>query len=126
MSQTHKQKKLWKVMSVFIQESEVLVRQVASFVASFLPTSDEAVDAITAFANSQLVDESPYSLSQAMNAVCDYSSEVLSQFPSISYNIEDEVLYAIENLSEKIADCDDISTAQQEISDWVQDATGEW
>ena len=107
-------------------ESEALVRQVASFVASFLPTSDEAVDAITAFANSQLVDESPYSLSQAMNAVCDYSSEVLSQFPSISYDIEDEILYAIENLSEKIADYDDISTAQQEVSDWVQDATGEW
>jgi hypothetical protein len=112
-------------MSVFIQESEVLVRQVASFVASFLPTSDEAVDAITAFANAQLTDESPNSLSLAISAICDYSYDVLSQFPSISYDIEDEVLYAIENLSEKIADYDDISTAQQEVSDWVQNATGE-
>lgn len=110
-----------------ILKSEGLVRQVASLVASYFPTSNEAaVDAITAFANAQLVDESPYSLSQAMSAICDYSSEVLSQFPSISYDIEDEVIYAIENLSEKISDYEEISTAQQEVSDWVQNATGEW
>ena len=109
-----------------VSDSEALVRRVASFVASFYPTSDEAVNALTAFANAQLTDESPSSLSLAISAICDYSYDVLSQFPSISYDIEDEVLYAIENLSEKIADYDDISTAQQEVSDWVQNATGEW
>ena len=111
-------------MSESICLSEALVRQVASFVASFYSTSDEAVDAITAFANAQLTDETPNSLSLAISAICGYSYELLSLFPSIG--IEDEVLSAIENLSEKISDSENISIAQNEVSAWVQDATGQW
>ena len=120
----NKNKKLWYSMMNSIYASEGLVRQVASAISPYLPTSwEETVNAIASIALSQLVDESPSSLAQAIFASCDYSSEILSQYPSIKYNIEDEILEPLWNLGEEIAQYDSISVAQQSVEDWVYNNT---
>ena len=107
-----------------IYASEELVRQVASVISPCLPTStEETMNAIAGIALSQLVDESPFSLAQAIFAVCDYSSEILSQHPSIQYNIDDDVLDPLWNLGEEIAQYDSISVAQQTVEEWVSNNT---
>lgn len=107
-----------------IYESEELVRQVASAISPYLPTSkEETMNAIASIALSQLVDNSPASLAQAIFASCDYSSEVLSQHPSIQYSIDDEILEPLWNLGEEIAQYDNISVAQQVVEDWVYNNT---
>jgi len=105
-------------------ESEELVKQVASAISPYMPTSkEETMNAISGIALSQLVDNTPYSLAQAIFAACDYSSEVLSQYPSIQYNIDDEILEPLWNLGEEIAQYDNISVAQQTVEEWVYDNT---
>lgn len=107
-----------------IYASEELVRQVASTISPCLPTSrEETMNAIAGIAQSQLVDNTPSSLAQAIFAACDYSSEVLSQYPSIQYNIDDEILEPLRNLGEEIAQYDNISVAQQTVEEWVYDNT---
>ena len=109
-----------------IYASEELVRQVASIISPYLPTSkEETVNAIAGIALSQLVDESPSSLAQAIFDTCRYSSEILSQYPSIQYSIDDDILNPLWNLGERIAQYDSISVAQREVEKWVYNNT-EW
>lgn len=106
--------------------SEELVRQVASALSLYLPTSrEETMNAITGIALSQLVDESPASLAQAIFDTCRYSSDILSQYPSIQYSIDDDILEPLWNLGEEIAQYDSISVAQQAVEEWVYNNT-EW
>jgi len=111
-------------MQNLICESERVVRQLVSAISPMLPASKErTMDACEAFIIPQLVDNTPSSLAQAIVAVYDYSSQVLSQFPTIQYDIDDEILDPLWNLGEEIAQYDNISIAQQAVEDWVQDRT---
>ena len=108
-----------------IYASEELVRQVASAISPYLPTSEEeTVNAISSIALSQLLDESPASLAQAILDACRYSEEILSQYPQIQYSIDDEILEPLWNLGEEIAQYDSISVAQQAVEEWVCNNTG--
>jgi len=103
---------------------EELVRQVASTVSSYLPIlQEETSNAIAGIALSQLVDDTPTSLAQAIFAVCDYSSEIISPYPTFKYDINDEVLEPLWNLGEEIAQYDNFSVAQQAVEEWVEDKT---
>ena len=109
----------------FLTKSEGLVRQLASAVSSYLPNlQEETSNAIAGIALSQLVDDTPTSLAQAIFAVCDYSSQVLSPYPTIQYSIDDEVLETLWNLGEEITQYENISVAQETVADWVEDMTG--
>jgi hypothetical protein len=107
-----------------IYESERVARQLVSAISPAFPASREGfVGACEAFSISQLVDDSPASLAQAIFAIYDYSSEVLSQYPSIQYNIDDEILEPLWNLGEEIAQYDNISVAQHAVEEWVYNNT---
>ena len=107
-----------------ICESERVVRHLVSGISQSLPASEErTMYAAEAFIIPQLVDDTPFSLAQAIFAACDYSSEVLSQYPSIQYNIDDEILEPLWNLGEEIAQYDSISVAQQVVEEWVYNNT---
>lgn len=108
-----------------ICESERVVRQLVSAISPTLPASKEiTMDASEAFIITQLVDDSPASLAQAIFAVYDYSSEVLSQYSSTQYNIDDEILEPLLDLGEQIAQYDSIYVAQQAVEEWVESRTG--
>jgi len=110
-----------------ISESERVARQLVSAISPALPASKERImDACEAFVIPQLVDNTPASLAQAIFAVYDYSSDVLSQYPSLQYSIDDEILEPLWNLGEEIAQYDSISVAQQTVEDWVEDRTVWW
>ena len=108
-----------------ICESERIVRQLISAISPVLPAPTErTIDAGEAFIIPQLVDNTPTSLAQAIFAVCDYSSQVLSPYPTIQYSIDDEVLEPLWNLGEEITQYENISVAQETVADWVEDMTG--
>ena len=109
-----------------IIQSEELLREIASVIASHLPTPEtETIDAITGVANSQLVDDSPASVAQAVLETCKYSYELLDACRTDEcriprFELEETVLVPLWDMAEEMFESEDISVAHRILREWTE------
>ena len=111
-----------------IRESEELLNEIASIVASYLPGT-ETREHIIGVGNS-LVSDDPSSFPQAILGMCDYSYDVLDAYNTVGYSginysgvnryrIEEELLTPLRDIAEEMFDCS-ISDAQNIARGWTE------